>query len=187
MDSILNITLDAEDYYSLLGCDELSTIEQILTEYKIRALECHPDKQPGNQKAVETFQKLQQAKETLTNEASRAQYDHWRRSKLRIPYAQWEALQDCLKTSMHWAAKEQKEPMLEAPQTELSNQEPDPEQKGGEIMYESDIPMIIPDNFDLLSPKSPEGSPDMVQGLLRFRWSTDTPSDLLRKFRNYEI
>uniref|UniRef100_A0A8C5PRH3 DnaJ homolog subfamily C member 12 n=1 Tax=Leptobrachium leishanense TaxID=445787 RepID=A0A8C5PRH3_9ANUR len=184
MDSILNFSLEAEDYYMVLGCDELSTVEQILAEYKVRALECHPDKQPGNLKAVETFQKLQQAKETLTNEASRAQYDYWRRSKIMIPYNQWEALQDCLKMSMHWAVKEQKEPMLEAPQTEPNMES---EEMGSEIIYECDIPMKITDNIDLLSPKSPEGGPDMVRGLLHFRWSADTPSDLLRKFRNYEI
>uniref|UniRef100_A0A8C5WBE0 J domain-containing protein n=1 Tax=Leptobrachium leishanense TaxID=445787 RepID=A0A8C5WBE0_9ANUR len=163
---------------------EKKKVEQILAEYKVRALECHPDKQPGNLKAVETFQKLQQAKETLTNEASRAQYDYWRRSKIMIPYNQWEALQDCLKMSMHWAVKEQKEPMLEAPQTEPNMES---EEMGSEIIYECDIPMKITDNIDLLSPKSPEGGPDMVRGLLHFRWSADTPSDLLRKFRNYEI
>ncbi|XP_075466993.1 dnaJ homolog subfamily C member 12 isoform X2 [Ascaphus truei] len=99
MDSILNSNLDSMgmDYYTLLGCDELSTVEQILTEYKIRALDCHPDKHPGNQKAVEDFQKLQQAKETLTNAESRAQYDYWRRSNILIPFQQWEALHDSLK------------------------------------------------------------------------------------------
>lgn len=47
--------------------------------------------------AVEEFQKLQQAKETLTNEESRAHYDYWRRSKIMIPFTQWDALQDSLK------------------------------------------------------------------------------------------
>ncbi|XP_009576696.1 PREDICTED: dnaJ homolog subfamily C member 12-like, partial [Fulmarus glacialis] len=52
MDAILNCRPDdLEDYYNLLGCDELSTVEQILAEFKIKALECHPDKHPGNPKA----------------------------------------------------------------------------------------------------------------------------------------
>nr|XP_036866793.1 dnaJ homolog subfamily C member 12 [Manis javanica]XP_036866794.1 dnaJ homolog subfamily C member 12 [Manis javanica] len=52
MDSILNYNLeDTEDYYILLGCDELSSVEQILAEFKVRALECHPDKHPENSKA----------------------------------------------------------------------------------------------------------------------------------------
>uniref|UniRef100_A0A673FPS8 DnaJ homolog subfamily C member 12-like n=1 Tax=Sinocyclocheilus rhinocerous TaxID=307959 RepID=A0A673FPS8_9TELE len=43
---------DLEDYYGLLGCDELSTTEQIVNEFKVRALACHPDKHPENPKAV---------------------------------------------------------------------------------------------------------------------------------------
>uniref|UniRef100_A0A671LRN3 J domain-containing protein n=1 Tax=Sinocyclocheilus anshuiensis TaxID=1608454 RepID=A0A671LRN3_9TELE len=42
---------DLEDYYGLLGCDELSTTEQIVNEFKVRALACHPDKHPENPKA----------------------------------------------------------------------------------------------------------------------------------------
>nr|XP_023956861.1 dnaJ homolog subfamily C member 12 isoform X2 [Chrysemys picta bellii] len=104
MDAILNCNLDdMEDYYILLGCDELSTVEQILAEFKVKALECHPDKHPGNPKAVENFQKLQQAKEILTNEESRACYDYWRRSKITIPFQQWEALSNSIKTIIPWS------------------------------------------------------------------------------------
>ncbi|XP_063193700.1 dnaJ homolog subfamily C member 12 isoform X2 [Chroicocephalus ridibundus] len=122
MDAILNCRADdLEDYYNLLGCDELSTVEQILAEFKIKALECHPDKHPGNPKAVENFQKLQQAKEILTNEESRARYDYWRRSKITIPFQQWEALSNSVKTSMHWAVQSKKDQMLEAPDLNNSN------------------------------------------------------------------
>nr|XP_054492999.1 dnaJ homolog subfamily C member 12 isoform X3 [Agelaius phoeniceus] len=99
MDAILNCKPeDLEDYYNLLGCDELSTVEQILAEYKIKALECHPDKHPGNPKAVEDFQRLQQAKETLTNAERRARYDHWRRSRVPVPFRHWEALSSSVRT-----------------------------------------------------------------------------------------
>ncbi|XP_066205372.1 dnaJ homolog subfamily C member 12 isoform X1 [Saccopteryx leptura] len=114
MDAILNYRLeDTEDYYMILGCDELSSVEQILAEFKVRALECHPDKHPENSKALETFQKLQKAKEILTNEESRARYDHWRRSQMSMPFQQWEALSDSVKTSMHWAVRGKKDLMLE--------------------------------------------------------------------------
>ena len=46
---------------------------------------------------VETFQKLQKAKDILTNEASRARYDHWRRSQMSMSFQQWEALSDSVK------------------------------------------------------------------------------------------
>nr|XP_019587332.1 PREDICTED: dnaJ homolog subfamily C member 12 isoform X3 [Rhinolophus sinicus] len=114
MDAILNYrSEDTEDYYTLLGCDELSSVEQILTEFKLRARECHPDKHPENSKAVETFQKLQKAKDILTNDESRARYDHWRRSQVSMPFQQWEALSDTVKTSMHWAVRSKKDLMLE--------------------------------------------------------------------------
>ncbi|XP_053307043.1 dnaJ homolog subfamily C member 12 [Spea bombifrons] len=192
MDSILSSSLESEDYYTVLGCDELSTVEQILAEYKIRAMECHPDKQPGNQKAVEEFQRLQQAKETLTNEGSRAQYDYWRRSKIMIPYTQWEALQDSLKMSMHWAVRGQKEPMLEAPADSPNVPDTTFSNLGEKIIEsphenEHDILGKTSEDINLLSPKSPEGTSDLTSCLLRFRWSAEAPSDLLRKFRNYEI
>ncbi|KAM4030759.1 dnaJ homolog subfamily C member 12 isoform 1-T1 [Anomaloglossus baeobatrachus] len=191
MESILSGTQEAlgEDYYSLLGCDELSTVEQIVAEYKVRALECHPDKHPGNQKAVKEFQKLQQAKDTLTNEESRAQYDHWRRSKVMIPFSQWEALNDSIKMSMHWAVRK-KEAMLEAPDKSSSEAHNDisfnSEEKKSQISDENEDHVLekTTEDIDLLSPKSPE---DMAYCLLRFRWSAEAPSDLLRKFRNYEI
>lgn len=33
-----------EDFYELLGCDELNTKEQINAEFKKKALKYHPDK-----------------------------------------------------------------------------------------------------------------------------------------------
>nr|XP_060624901.1 dnaJ homolog subfamily C member 12 [Anolis sagrei ordinatus] len=194
MDAILNCRLEEmEDYYSLLGCDELSTVEQIAAEFKVRARECHPDKHPANPQAVENFQKLQQAKEILTNEDSRARYDYWRRSKITIPFQQWEALSNSIKTSMHWAVKGKKEPMLEAPDLPLNNKKAGDcfqkeEHNHGELLDDKkELEGFAPS--DDISPKSP-GSPgfsDLNCWHLRFRWSGDTPSELLRKFRNYEI
>lgn len=49
----------SENYYNLLGCDKNSTNEQISTEFKIRAKECHPDKSTGRKTSnPEEFQKL---------------------------------------------------------------------------------------------------------------------------------
>ncbi|XP_065264187.1 LOW QUALITY PROTEIN: dnaJ homolog subfamily C member 12 [Emys orbicularis] len=238
MDAILNCNLDdMEDYYILLGCDELSTVEQILAEFKVKALECHPDKHPGNPKAVENFQKLQQAKEILTNEESRACYDYWRRSKITIPFQQWEALSNSIKTiipwsfllpslqmegslrgakwkrkceaspklmnlwelqgrSMHWAIRSKKEPMLEAPELNNSNnitndtwaQQTENNKDGlSDKRREQDDAETSDEKPQ--SPKSPD-SPRLLDANcshLRFRWSGDAPSELLRKFRNYEI
>lgn len=198
MDAILNYkSEDTDDYYTLLGCDELSSVEQILAEFKVRALECHPDKHPENSKAVETFQKLQKAKEILTNEESRARYDHWRRSQMSIPFQQWEALTDSVKTSMHWAVRGKKDLMLEeSDQThtnKIGNEDLD---KQREIKEEEMVPTTekmkqkecesLEKSSSQQNPDSPSFS-DVNCWHLRFRWSGDAPSELLRKFRNYEI
>uniref|UniRef100_UPI00358F17B3 dnaJ homolog subfamily C member 12 isoform X2 n=1 Tax=Myxine glutinosa TaxID=7769 RepID=UPI00358F17B3 len=78
MDAILNYTKDpASDYYHLIGCNEFSSMEQILTEYKIRVLQCHPDKHPDNPTADKQFRMLQRAREVLGDPEMRAQYDEW--------------------------------------------------------------------------------------------------------------
>ncbi|KAF0027245.1 hypothetical protein F2P81_019986 [Scophthalmus maximus] len=119
MEAVLNCNPeDLEDYYGLLGCDELSSTEQILTEYKIRALTCHPDKHLDDPRAVRDFQKLQEAKEVLCNETKRKNYDLWRRSGVTISFHDWQALSDSVKTSMHWAVRNKKEPMLQASKAE---------------------------------------------------------------------
>ncbi|XP_068424327.1 dnaJ homolog subfamily C member 12 isoform X2 [Clinocottus analis] len=115
MESILNCRPeDLEDFYGLLGCDELSSTEQILNEYKIRALACHPDKHPNNPRAVVDFQNLQEAKEVLCNETKRKNYDLWTRSGVNISFHDWQTLNESVKTSMHWTVRNKKEPMLEA-------------------------------------------------------------------------
>ncbi|KAJ3619428.1 hypothetical protein MTP99_005110 [Tenebrio molitor] len=59
VDEILNYKRkEEEDYYAILGCDEDSTVEQITTEYKVRALQLHPDKNAGDKEAEQKFQLL---------------------------------------------------------------------------------------------------------------------------------
>ncbi|XP_004617152.1 dnaJ homolog subfamily C member 12 [Sorex araneus] len=198
MDAILNYSsADTEDYYTLLGCDELSSVEQILAEFKVRALECHPDKHPENSKAVETFQKLQKAKEVLTNEESRARYDHWRRSQMAMPFQQWEALSDSVKTSMHWAVRGKKDLMLEESDQTHTNKIENEEWNEQRQVKKEDLsvsteqmepiePRPLEKSSSSQNPDSPSFS-DVNCWHLRFRWSGDAPSELLRKFRNYEI
>ncbi|XP_029376947.1 dnaJ homolog subfamily C member 12 isoform X2 [Echeneis naucrates] len=148
--------------------------EQILNEYKIRALACHPDKHLDNPRAVADFQKLQEAKEVLCNDTKRKNYDLWKRSGVSIPFREWQALNDSVKTSMHWAVRNKKEPMLEEPKAETSVssevEEPHCEQETSGIPSHDDLPY---------------SSSDFCHR--RFRWAADSPSNLLRKFRNYEI
>ncbi|XP_008830880.1 dnaJ homolog subfamily C member 12 [Nannospalax galili] len=198
MDAILNYRWeDCEDFYTLLGCDELSSVEQILAEFKVKALECHPDKHLENSKAVETFQKLQKAKEVLTNEERRARYDHWRRSQMSVPFEQWETLANSVKTSMHWAVRGKKDLMLEGSDQTCTTKIQSKEQKEQRGTKKDDLDSaaekleqkesLSPDKARRLQTSNSPSFSDVNCGHLRFRWSGDVPSELLRKFRNYEI
>lgn len=48
--------------------------------------------------SVADFQKLQEAKEVLCDEGKRKNYDAWRRSGVAIPFHDWRALNDSVKT-----------------------------------------------------------------------------------------
>jgi DnaJ family protein C protein 12 len=48
--------VEHKDYlYNLLDCDELSSEEQIVTEYKIKAKALHPDKHSGDVETTDKF------------------------------------------------------------------------------------------------------------------------------------
>ncbi|ELW65758.1 dnaJ homolog subfamily C member 12 isoform X2 [Tupaia chinensis] len=147
--------------------------------------------------SLETFQKLQKAKEILTNEESRARYDHWRRSQMSMPFQQWETLSDSVKMSMHWAVKSKKDLMLvESGQTHSSNIENEEWEEQREVKKEemaSTTEKMEQKESESQgksnSPQNPDSSSlsDVNSWHFRFRWSGDAPSELLRKFRNYEI
>ncbi|XP_071483460.1 dnaJ homolog subfamily C member 12-like [Diadema antillarum] len=150
-----------DDYYWLLGCDELSTTEQINAEFKARVRDVHPDKCPDDPSAVEKFKKLQKARDTLTDEELRKDYDLWRRSGLTVPYEMWTSSRGSLHTTLHWAVRKKKEPMIE--------DVPDAAQAQG-----STDERAASNSFSQYS-SFPSG------------WSREKGNDALQKFRNYEI
>ncbi|XP_049592483.1 dnaJ homolog subfamily C member 12 isoform X1 [Syngnathus scovelli] len=160
-------------YVSSLSGKRCRQTEQIINEYKIRALACHPDKHQDNPNAVAEFQKLQEAKEVLCNDDKRKNYDLWKRSGVSIPFHDWQALNDSVKMSMHWAVKNKKEPMLEAANAET------PITHAEELHSQQEAPGM-PSSEGMLS------SSDYYYHR-RFRWAADSPSYLLQKFRNYDI
>nr|XP_039273088.1 dnaJ homolog subfamily C member 12-like [Styela clava] len=116
MNNLMNFGIDDEDstdYYEVIGCDASSSTEQIITEYRLKAVTCHPDKNQNNPNASQEFALLQAAKEVLTDSEKRKDYDAWRNSGIRIPYNKWRSMRDSVKMSMHWGYKKP-EPMLES-------------------------------------------------------------------------
>ena len=78
-----------KDLYEVLGCAPSSTQEQIKVEYKMRVLDCHPDRHPDDSAARFLFHELTEAFSILGDPAERKIYDEWKASGLLVPYALW--------------------------------------------------------------------------------------------------
>ena len=66
-----------EDYYDILGISKNASTAEIKKAYRKKAIEFHPDKNPGDAKAEEMFKKAAEAYEVLSNEEKRARYDRF--------------------------------------------------------------------------------------------------------------
>ncbi|KAK7977150.1 hypothetical protein PG988_004640 [Apiospora saccharicola] len=63
------------DYYRELGVHETASAHEIRTAYFRLALVRHPDRNPQDPNATASFQRLQEAYETLSNPSTKASYD----------------------------------------------------------------------------------------------------------------
>mgnify|MGYP001351101919 CR=1 FL=1 len=66
-----------EDYYELLGVSRDASAADIKKAYRKQAVKYHPDKNPGNKEAEETFKKISHAYEVLKDSEKRAAYDRY--------------------------------------------------------------------------------------------------------------
>ncbi len=65
------------DYYEVLGVDRNASTEDIKRAYRKLAVKYHPDKNPGDNKAEESFKEIGEAYEVLMDDNKRAAYDRF--------------------------------------------------------------------------------------------------------------
>ncbi|WP_300022297.1 molecular chaperone DnaJ [uncultured Maribacter sp.] len=66
-----------EDYYEVLGISKNATAAEIKKAYRKKALQYHPDKNPGDSSAEEKFKKSAEAYEILSDPDKKARYDQF--------------------------------------------------------------------------------------------------------------
>ena len=65
------------DYYEILEVAKAASYEEIKKAYRKKALQYHPDKNPGDKAAEEKFKEAAEAYEVLGNEEKRRRYDQF--------------------------------------------------------------------------------------------------------------
>ena len=66
-----------EDYYDILGLSKGASASEIKKAYRKKAIEFHPDKNPGDAKAEEMFKKAAEAYEVLSDPDKKGKYDQF--------------------------------------------------------------------------------------------------------------
>jgi len=66
-----------EDFYDILGVSKSASEAEIKKAYRKKAIEFHPDKNPGDEKAEEMFKKAAEAYEVLSDPDKKAKYDRF--------------------------------------------------------------------------------------------------------------
>lgn len=65
------------DYYEVLGVDKNATVEEIKKAYRKKAIQYHPDKNPGDKDAEEKFKEAAEAYDVLSDPQKRQRYDQF--------------------------------------------------------------------------------------------------------------
>ena len=66
-----------KDFYEILGITKSASPDEIKKAYRKKALEFHPDKNPGDAKAEENFKACAEAYEVLSDSGKKAKYDQY--------------------------------------------------------------------------------------------------------------
>lgn len=65
------------DYYEVLGVEKSASADEIKKAYRKKAIQYHPDKNPGDKEAEEKFKEAAEAYDVLSNPEKRTRYDQF--------------------------------------------------------------------------------------------------------------
>jgi len=65
------------DYYEVLGVSKAASLEDVKKAYRKKAVQFHPDKNPGNKEAEDKFKEATEAYSVLSDAENRAKYDRF--------------------------------------------------------------------------------------------------------------
>ena len=65
------------DYYEVLGVEKSASAEEIKKAYRKKAMQYHPDRNPGDKTAEEKFKEIGEAYEVLSDDDKRSRYDQF--------------------------------------------------------------------------------------------------------------
>lgn len=69
--------MEKRDYYEVLGVNKNSTPEEIKKAYRHKAMQYHPDRNPGDKEAEEKFKEAAEAYEVLSHPDKKSRYDQF--------------------------------------------------------------------------------------------------------------
>lgn len=73
--ALATLTLAQADFYSVLGLKKSASDKDIKKAYRTLSKKYHPDKNPGNEEAHQTFIEIGEAYEVLSDDEKRSKYD----------------------------------------------------------------------------------------------------------------